>query len=48
MRMVDLFGTHEVVFSQGRIVAGVHGAEKREAAEELARMLKHKLSGTGT
>lgn len=48
VRMVDLFGTYEVVFSQGRILTGVHGAEKREAAEELARMLKHKLSGTGT
>lgn len=45
--MVDLFGTYEVIFSQGRILAGVHGAEKREAAEELTRMLKYKLSGTG-
>jgi hypothetical protein len=48
VRMVELFGSYEVVFSQGRILAGVHGAEKREAAEEVARMLKHKLSGTGT
>jgi hypothetical protein len=46
--MVELFGTYEVIFSQGRILAGVHGAEKREAAEELTRMLRHKLSGTGT
>jgi hypothetical protein len=46
--MVELFGTYEVIFSQGRILAGVHGAEKREAAEELTRMLKHKLSGSGT
>jgi len=48
VRMVDLFGSFEVVFSQGRILAGVHGAEKRDAAEALARMLKRKLSGTGT
>jgi len=48
VRLVELFGTYEVVFSQGRVLAGVHGAEKREAAEELARLLKHKLSGSGT
>jgi hypothetical protein len=48
VRLVDLFGTYEVVFNEGRVLAGVHGAEKREAAEELARTLKHKLSGSGT
>jgi hypothetical protein len=48
VRMVELFGTYELVFSQGPVVAGVHGAEKREAAEELARILKQRLSGVGT
>jgi hypothetical protein len=48
VRLVDLFGTYEVVLSHGRILAGVHGAEKREAAEDLARMLKKKLSEIGT
>lgn len=48
VRMVELFGTYELVFSQGPVVAGVHGAEKRQAAEELARILKQRLSGVGT
>ena len=48
VRMVELFGTYEIVFSQGPVVAGVHGAEQREAAEQLARVLKQRLSGVGT
>jgi Family of unknown function (DUF6599) len=48
VRMVELFGTYELVFSQGAVLAGVHGAEKKEAAEELARILKQRLSGVGT
>lgn len=48
VRMVELFGTYEVVFSQGRFLAGVHGAEKKEAGEELARTLKRRLAGVGT
>jgi hypothetical protein len=48
VRMVELFGTYEVVFSQGRMLAGVHGAEKRQAAEQLARILKERLPGGGT
>jgi hypothetical protein len=48
VRIVELFGTYELVFSQGRMLAGVHGAEKREAAEQLARILKQRLSGGGT
>ena len=48
VRMVELFGTYELVFSHGRVLAGVHGAEKREAAEQLARILKQRLSGAGT
>ena len=48
VRMAELFGTYELVFSQGPVLVGVHGAEKREAAEELARILKQRLSGVGT
>jgi len=48
VRMVELFGTYELVFSQGRFLAGVHGAEKKEAGEQLARTLKERLSGVGT
>jgi hypothetical protein len=48
VRMVELFGTYELVFSQGPVLAGVHGAEKREAAEQLARILKRRLSGVET
>ena len=48
VRMVELFGTYELVFSQGRMLVGVHGADKREAAEQLARTLKQRLSGVGT
>jgi hypothetical protein len=48
MGMVDLFGTYEIVFSRGPILAGVHGAETKEVAEELARMLNGKLSGSNT
>jgi hypothetical protein len=48
VRMVELFGTYELVFSEGRVLAGVHGAETREAAEQLARILKQRLTGVGT
>jgi hypothetical protein len=48
LRVVELFGTYELIFSEGRVLAGVHGAEKREAAEQLARLLKQRLSGVGT
>jgi len=48
VRMVELFGTYELVFSHGPVLAGVHGAEKKETAEQLARMLKQHLSGVGT
>ncbi|HVO84228.1 MAG TPA: DUF6599 family protein [Syntrophobacteria bacterium] len=48
VRMVELFGTYELVFSEGSVLAGVHGAEKKAAAEELARILKQRLSGVGT
>jgi Family of unknown function (DUF6599) len=48
VHMVELFGTYELVFSRGPVLAGVHGAENREAAEQLARILKQRLSGVGT
>jgi hypothetical protein len=36
--------TFEVIFSRGKILAGVHGAENRKAAEELALMLNQNLA----
>jgi len=48
VRMVELFGTYELVFSQGPVLAGVHGAENKETAEQLARILKQSLGGGGT
>jgi hypothetical protein len=42
-RLFNLFGTYELVFARGRIVAGVHEAEK-DAAERLGSML-HKHLG---
>ena len=43
-RVVDLYGTTEVVFTVGSFVAGIHEADNRQAAEELAVALGHKLS----
>jgi hypothetical protein len=39
--------TFELFFSRGSILAGVHGAENRQAAEDLAQMLNQKLAETG-
>ena len=43
-RLVEIMDTFEVVFSRGSILAGVHGAENRKAAEELALMLNQNLA----
>jgi hypothetical protein len=37
--VVELFGTYEVVFARGALLAGVHEAPSRQAAVELARRL---------
>jgi len=44
LRMINLFGTYEIVFTSNAIVAGVHQAENRDAAAEFARQLYDKLS----
>jgi hypothetical protein len=36
-----------LIFSRGSILAGVHGAENRKAAEELALMLDQSLAEQG-
>ena len=43
-RLVEIMDTFELVFSRGSILAGVHGAENRKAAEELALMLNQTLA----
>jgi hypothetical protein len=43
-RVVDFYGTTEIVFAVGPFVAGIHEADDRQAAEELAAALGHKLS----
>ena len=47
LRLVEIMDTSEIVFRKGRIVAGVHGAENRQAAEELAQRLNRKLAVIG-
>jgi hypothetical protein len=43
VKVVQLFDTIEVVFSEGRLLAGVHEAEDRAAAEALAMRLYEAL-----
>jgi len=43
--LVNLFGTYELVFTHGRVLAGVHEAESREDAERLAEQLFEKIFG---
>ena len=43
-KLVEIMDTFELVFSRGSILAGVHGAENRKAAEELALMLNQSLA----
>ena len=45
MRLLDVFGTFEIVFHQGAYLAGVHEAEDLERAMALARQLKDNLTG---
>jgi hypothetical protein len=47
LRVVEIMDTFELVFSQGSFLAGVHGAENRQAAEELALMLDRALAESG-
>jgi hypothetical protein len=43
-RLVKIFDTFELVFVQGSYLAGVHEAESKELAEELALNLKNALA----
>lgn len=44
MKIVDFYGTIEIVGATGRYVFGVHEAESRQVAEELAGMLSERLN----
>jgi hypothetical protein len=46
-KLVEIMDTFELFFSRGSILAGVHGAENRKAAEELALMLNQSLAEKG-
>ncbi len=46
-KLVEIMDTFELIFSRGNILAGVHGAENRPAAEELALMLNQSLAEKG-
>ncbi len=43
-KVMDFYGTTEIVFTVGRFVAGVHEAENQQAAEKIAEMLTNKLN----
>ncbi len=43
-KIVDFYGTTEIVFTVGPFVAGIHEAENRQAAENLAEILLNKLN----
>ncbi len=47
VKLVEIMDTFELIFSRGSILAGVHGAENRKAAEELALMLNQSLVEKG-
>jgi len=47
VKLVEIMDTFELIFSRGSILAGVHGAENRKAAEELALMLNQSLAEKG-
>jgi hypothetical protein len=46
-KLIEIMDTFELVFYHGNILAGVHGAENRQAAEELALMLNQSLAEKG-
>lgn len=43
-KVVDFYGTTEIVFAVGPFLAGIHEADDRQAAEELAAVIVDKLS----
>jgi hypothetical protein len=46
-KLVEIMETFELFFSRGNVLAGVHGAENRKAAEDLALMLNQSLAEKG-
>jgi hypothetical protein len=46
-KLVEIMDTFELFFSRGSILAGIHGAENRKAAEELALILNQTLAEKG-
>jgi hypothetical protein len=46
-KLVEIMDTFELIFSRGSILAGVHAAENRKAAEELALRLNRSLVEKG-
>lgn len=47
VKLVEIMDTFELIFSRGSILAGVHAAENRKAAEELALILNQSLAEKG-
>ncbi|MHC4571462.1 MAG: DUF6599 family protein [Planctomycetota bacterium] len=43
-KIVDFYGTTEIVFATGPFVGGIHEAEDQQAAEKLAEILLNKLN----
>jgi hypothetical protein len=43
-KVMDFYGTTEIVFTTGPFVAGIHEAENQQAAEKLAEILINKLN----
>jgi hypothetical protein len=43
-KVMDSYGTTEIVFTAGHFVAGVHEAENQQAAEKLAEILINRLN----
>ena len=47
-KLVEILDTFELIFSDGRFLAGVHAAEDKGQAEKFAGTLMQKLSGAST
>ena len=43
-KVMDFYGTTEIVFTAGSFVAGIHEAENQQAAEKLAEILINRLN----
>jgi hypothetical protein len=41
--MAEIMDTYELIFSHGSFMAGVHQAERRELAENMAGILNQRL-----